>query len=57
LDKKLASLSSRMAAGHEGGGSGGRDRVLKNLFEEVAHSFDQYRVPSATVSWLWAHHC
>ena len=29
-----------MAAVSEGGGYGGRDRVLKNLFEEVAHSFD-----------------
>lgn len=37
----------------EGGGVGGRkrDRVLKNLFEEAAHSFDQYSVLSAAVSW------
>jgi hypothetical protein len=37
--------------------SGVEDRVLKNLFEEAAHSFDHYRTPTATVSWPWPQHC
>ena len=43
-----------MAAVNEGGCGG--DRVLKNLFEKVAYSVDQCRMPVTAVSWPWAHH-
>jgi hypothetical protein len=49
-------FGQKEAAVSEGGVWGG-DRALKNLFEEAAHSFDQYRTPTAAVSWPWPHHC
>jgi len=50
----MAVVSER---GIGGRGGKGRDRVLKNLFEKVAYSVDQCRVPVTTVRWPLAHHC